>query len=128
MFYFFNSFGVMNWKKERLKLKSEFIRNLYLIAGFIMTLIAFYNVMPKSLITVSWISVAVLFFILGYLFKNIKYRWLAIATMLTSAINLLVVDMSHMNIGARVLIFLLLAVISISISIIYTKKFVKKKE
>ena len=119
---------VMNWKKERLKLKSEFIRNLYLIAGFIMTLIAFYNVMPKSLITVSWISVAVLFFILGYLFKNIKYRWLAIATMLTSAINLLVVDMSHMNIGARVLIFLLLAVISISISIIYTKKFVKKKE
>lgn len=119
---------VMNWKKERLKLESEFIRNLYLFAGFIMTLIAFYNVMPNSLITLSWISVAVLFFILGYLFKNIKYRWLAIATMLASAIHLLVIDMSHMNIGARVLIFLLLAVISISISIIYTKNFVKKKE
>lgn len=124
----FSSARVMNWKKERLNLESDFIRNLYLIAGFIMTLIGFYNVMPESLITVSWISVAILFFVLGYLIKNIKYRWLAIATILASAINLLVFDMSQMNIGARVLIFLLLALISISISILYTKHFVKKKE
>lgn len=119
---------VLNWKKERLNLKTEFIRDLYLIAGFIMTLVAFNNAMPESLITVSWISMAMFFFILGYLIKNIKYRWLAIATLIASAINLLVADMSQMNIGARVLIFLLLAIISITISILYTKYFNKKAE
>lgn len=118
---------VMNWKKERLNLKTEFLRDIYLIAGLIMTLIAFYHLMPESLITVSWIFAAILFFILGYLIKNIKYRWLAIATILASTINLLLVDMSNMNVGARVLIFLLLAIISITISILYTKYFVEKR-
>lgn len=119
---------MLNWKKERLNLKTEFLRDLYLLSGFTMTLIAFYNAMPKELITVSWIFMAILFFTLGYFIKNVKYRWLAIATLIASAINLLLVDMSHMNVGARVLIFLLFAIISITISILYTKYFNKKKE
>ena len=112
---------VMNWKKNRLQLKTEFIRNLYLTAGFAMTLIAFYNVVPKSFVTVSWIGAALLFFSFGYMIKNIKYRWLAIASMLASAIYLVFIDMKNMDISFRILVFLLLAVISITVSIIYTR-------
>ncbi len=56
---------VINWKKERLNLKTDFIRNLFLISGFIMTLISFYHAMPKSYITVSWIAAGILFFFLS---------------------------------------------------------------
>ncbi|MGM0407851.1 MAG: hypothetical protein ACQERU_07690 [Bacteroidota bacterium] len=119
---------VINWKKDRLKLKTELLRNFYLVAGFAMTLIAFRHAMPDSLITVSWISTAIVFFILSHLLKNIKYRWLAIAVLIASAINLVVVDMSNINIDLRILILLLLAVISITVSIIYTKYLIKKKE
>ena len=123
----FISARVINWKKERLNIKTEFVRDLYLISGFIMTLIAFYHASPASYVTASWIFAAVVFFVLSHLIKNIKYRWLAIATMVASAIRLIFVDMSSIDIGYRVLVFLGLAIISITVSILYTKYFVRKK-
>lgn len=119
---------VINWKKNRLNLKTEMLRNLYLIAGLAMTLIAFHYAVPESFTTVSWIFAAVLFFLLGYLLKNIKYRWLAISTLVASAVHLVFVDMSNMEMAARILVFLFLAIISITVSILYTRHLVKKKE
>jgi hypothetical protein len=119
---------VINWKKERLKIKTEFVRNLYLISGFIMTLIAFYHAFPGTYITASWIIAAILFFVLSILIKNIKYRWLAISAMVASAVRLVFVDMSSIDIGYRVLVFLSLAVISISLSVVYTKFYIRKKK
>jgi len=124
----FISARVINWKKERLNIKTEFVRDLYLISGFIMTLIAFYHASPASYITASWIFAAVIFFVLSLLMKNIKYRWLSIATMLASAIRLIFVDMSSIDIGYRVLVFLVLAIISITVSILYTKYLIKKRQ
>lgn len=119
---------VINWKKERLKIKTELMRNLYLVAGFAMTLIAFYHAVPNAYITASWIFAAILFFLTSLLLKNIKYRWLAIASMVASAIKLVFVDMSNIDIGYRVLLFLGLAIISITASILYTKYYKQKKE
>lgn len=119
---------VINWKKERLNIKTELLRNLYLVAGFIMTLIAFYQAFPEHYITASWILAAILFFIMSLLLKNFKYRWLAIATMAATGIKLIFIDMSNIDIGYRVLVFLMLAIISITTSILYTKYFMKKKE
>lgn len=119
---------IINWKKERLNIKTEFIRNIYLISGFIMTLISFYYAFPKSYITASWILAALLFFILGRLINNIKYRWLAIGALLASATKLIFVDLKQIDIGLRILMFLVLAVISITVSILYTKYLIKKKE
>lgn len=119
---------VINWKKERLKIKTELMRNLYLVAGFTMTLIAFYHAVPNGYITASWIFAAILFFLTSLLLKNVKYRWLAIASMVASAIKLIFVDMSNVDIGYRVLLFLGLAVISITASVLYTKYLIKKTE
>jgi hypothetical protein len=128
MFVALISARVINWKKERLNIKTEFVRNLYLASGFIMTLISFYHAFPATYITASWIIAAILFLLLSVAIKNIKYRWLAIAAMVASAIRLVFVDMSNINIGYRVLVFLSLAVISISLSVVYTKYFIRKKK
>ncbi|WP_163717198.1 hypothetical protein [Mangrovibacterium lignilyticum] len=119
---------VINWKKERLNLKTELIRNVYLLAGFMMTLVAFYHAFPESLITASWILAAILFFVTSLVLKNVKYRWLAIASMVASAIKLIFSDMANIDIGYRVLLFLVFAIISITASILYTKFYKQKKE
>jgi len=123
----FVSARVINWKKERLKIRTEFVRNLYLVCGFVMTLLAFYSAFPVSYVTVSWIVAALVFFLFSYLINNIKYRWLAIATVVASALKLILVDMADIDIGYRVLVFLLLAIISIAVSVFYTKFFGKKR-
>jgi hypothetical protein len=124
----FVSARVINWKKERLNIKTEILRDFYLILGLIMTLITFYHFSPAAYITASWIFAAIILFVLSLLMKNKKYRWLDIATMVVSGIRLATVDMSSIDIGYRVLVFMALAVISITISILYTRHFVKKKD
>jgi len=119
---------VINWKKERLNIKTELIRNLYLILGWGMTLIAFHHAISTSYITISWISIAIVFFMMSLLLRNFKYRWLAIATLIAAAIKLILIDLSNINLGLRVLAFLILAIISIAISILYTKYYSRKKK
>jgi len=119
---------IINWKKERLNIKTEYIRNMYLASGFLMTLIAFYHAFPPSYITVSWIGAALMFFVMSRLMKNIKYRWLAIAALVASGIKLILIDLSAIDIGFRVLVFLLLAIISIAVSVLYTRFLIRKKE
>jgi hypothetical protein len=118
---------IINWKKERLNIKTELIRNVYLTAGFLMTLVSFYYAFPESYITASWIVAGLLFFLMGRLLKNNKYRWLAIAALLASATKLIFVDLKQIDIGLRILMFLVLAAISIAVSILYTKFLIKKK-
>ena len=71
----FISARVINWKKDRLNIKTEFVRNIYLVAGLLMTFTALYQACPESYITASWICVAVILFLLSLLIKNIKYSY-----------------------------------------------------
>ncbi len=123
----FFSARIINWKKDRLRLKTELIRNVYLLAGWIMTLISFYHVVPNAWITASWIFAAILFFATSLLLKNIKYRWLAIASVIASAYKLIFVDFANIDIVFRILLFMALAVVSIGASILYTKFYKSKK-
>ncbi len=118
---------VINWQKSRLKIKTDYIRNLYLIEGFIMVLLAFYHAMPKQFITLSWIMAALLYFLLSLLLKNVKYRYMALGTMICAAIYLFLVDLSSIEIIYRVLALMFLSAISIGISMYYSSR-IKKAE
>jgi hypothetical protein len=122
----FISARVINWKKERLTLKTEMIRNIYLIALFFTMLFALYHVVPKQYVTLSWTCAAVFYFMMSLIMKLIKYRWMAIATVLFTGFYLFFVDLSHLETGYRVLAFLFLAVISLGASLYFTKKVRKK--
>lgn len=113
---------IINWKKERLEIKTEMLRNIYLISAFGLLLFALYKAVPDKYITLSWIISAVLYFLLSLVLKNVKYRWMAIFTMLASAIYLLLFDLSNISIVYRIGAFMFLAVISIAISLYYTKR------
>ena len=118
---------IINWKSSRLQIKTDQIRNLYMIEGFIMMLIALLHAVPKQFVTFSWTMVALIYFIISLLLKNIKYRYMALGTMICSAFYLFIVDLARIEIIYRVLALLFLAAISIGISIYYSNR-VKKAD
>ena len=118
---------IINWKKSRLQIQTEFLRNLYLFEGFFMVLFALYNAVPKHFITLSWTMAALLYFLLSFILKNVKYRYLALGTMVCAAFYLFLVDLAHIEIVYRILALLVLAAISIGISIYYSQR-IKKPE
>jgi hypothetical protein len=122
----FISARIINWKKERLTLQTEMIRNTYLIILFFTMLFALYHIVPPQYVTLSWTGAAVFYFIMSLILKLIKYRWMAIATVLVTGFYLFFVDLSHLETGYRVLAFLFLAAISIGASLYFTKKMRKK--
>jgi len=114
---------IINWQKARLDIKTDFIRNLYLTEGFLMILYALYNGLPKHFITLSWTVTALIYFLLSIVLRNIKYRYMALVTMICATIYLFIVDLARIEFIYRVLAFLFLAVVSIGISIYYNNRF-----
>jgi hypothetical protein len=118
----------LNWKKQMLRIKTELLRNTYLVTGFIMVLYALYRLVPGPYVTLSWTCAAILYFVLSFAIHNIKYRYLALATMVATALYLFIVDLARVEIIFRVVAFLFLAVLSIVLSLYYTRRRNKKTE
>ena len=113
---------IINWQKTRLNIKTDFLRNLYLIEGFFMVMYALYHGLPKQFVTLSWTVAALLYFLLSFLLKNKKYRYMALGTMICAAIYLFIIDLANIEIIYRVLALLFLAIVSIGISIYYSNR------
>lgn len=116
---------IINWKRSRLHIETDFIRNLYLAEGFFMVLFALFHAIPKQFITLSWTMAALVYFLLSFLLKNVKYRYMALGTMISAALYLFIIDLARIEIIYRVLALLFLAAISIGISIYYTNRYKK---
>lgn len=116
---------IINWKKSRLHIETDLLRNLYLITGFIMVLLALFHSVPKQFITLSWTVAALLYFLLSLVLKNVKYRYMALGTMICAAIYLFLIDLAKIEIIYRVLALLFLSAISIGISMYYTNRIKK---
>jgi uncharacterized membrane protein len=126
-FVAFATARILKLKRERLTLKTDLMRNMYLVALFFTMLYAFYHAVPAKYISLSWTAVAGGYFILSFVLHNIKYRWMAIATFLVTVVYLFMVDLASLSVGYRVIAFFFLAIILISVSLYYTKRIRKKK-
>lgn len=116
---------ILNWKKERLEIQTDILRNVFLITGFFLVLYAFFHWAPKQFITLCWSAAALLYFIMSLLLKNKKYRIMSLGTIIAATFYLLIIDLSQIDIIFRISALLFLAFISIGISIYYSKS--KKK-
>ncbi|MFQ5628715.1 MAG: hypothetical protein ACE5I1_08140 [bacterium] len=112
---------IMNWQKERLTLQTEMLRNMYLAVAFVAVLYGLYHAVPGHYVTLSWALAAVGYFLLSLWLHRIKYRWLAIFTMIAAVGYLFFVDLARLEAGYRVLAFLFLGLILLAGSLFYTK-------
>jgi len=118
---------IINWQKTRLALETEFIRNTYLFALFVMLLFALYKAIPKEYVSISWTIAAIAYFAFSIILKNIKYRYLSIFTLISSALCLFIISSLQISIVLRIISFLFIAVIAIGIAFYYMKNIKKQK-
>ncbi|MFK5857609.1 MAG: hypothetical protein QM503_15880 [Bacteroidota bacterium] len=119
---------ILNWKRDRLTIKTDLLRNIYLIIGFIMILVTLYFLIPARYITLSWTVTGVIFFVLSMVLNNVKYRYLALCAMIAATIYLFVVDLARIELVFRIIALMFLAIISIGLSIFYSRKNKSKKK
>jgi len=122
----FLSARLINWQKERLNIKTDFIRNIYLVILFFSLLYATFKGLPGHYITVTWLLISGVYFVLSVLIRSIKYRWMGMANLIVSAFYLFLVDMAKTDLIFRIGAFLAFAIISIGISTFYVKKLKKR--
>jgi hypothetical protein len=113
---------ILNWKKTQLNLNSEGMRNAYLICAFLIFPYTLYNSVPDGYITISWIGIGLVYYVLSVWLKNVKYRWLALSTFLLSVIYVIFFGASGMSTELRILTFIVLGIVLLITSIAYSKR------
>jgi hypothetical protein len=113
---------ILQRKRTLLEIKTSLLENIYLISAFILTLFFSYKALPGQYVTLSWILIDLFYFSLSMFLHNAKYRWISIGTFIATAIYLFIVDLARIEMTYRIVAFLALAIITIVISIIYTKR------
>jgi len=113
---------ILNWKQNRLELKTASIRNFYLVITFFVMLFTLNQAVAVDYITISWGLAAVAYMIMSAILRNVKYRWLAFLTLLAAVIHLFLFDISKMGVGYRILAFIFVGITILGVSFYYTKK------
>jgi hypothetical protein len=112
---------VMNWKRERLTLRTDVLRNVYLVITFVMVLYSLYHALPGSYVALSWTATAVAYFLLSIVLRNVKYRRMSLFTLLATVVYLFVVDLARLDPRFRVAAFLFLGLMAVAISLFYAR-------
>jgi hypothetical protein len=113
---------ILNWQQSRLELKTDAIRNFYLVITFFVMLFTLYHAVAVDYVTISWGLAAVAYMIMSAILKNVKYRWLAFLTLLAAVVHLFMFDISKMGVGYRIIAFIFVGLTILGVSFYYTKK------
>ena len=97
------------------------MRNAYLFLAFIAIPYALYHSLPGRYISLSWVGVAIFYYLLSLVLKNKKYRWMALFTLLLSILYIFVIGIIKLEPVYRIVSFIVLGIVLIIISITYTK-------
>ena len=112
---------VLNWKKDRLELRTEYMRNAYLIIALFTIPYALYNFIPGGLVSISWVVLAFLYYYLSLILKNKKYRWMAILTLLLTVVYVFILGITSEDFTYKIVSFLVLGVVLVTVSLIYAR-------
>ena len=119
---------ITNWQRHRLELKTEFMRNAYLTSAFFSIPYGLYHSVPKPYVSLAWIGVALFYYIVSIILKNKKYRWMALMTLIITLIYILIIGIIQLTPVFRIISFLVLGLVLLTISVLYTRQKMKKSE
>ncbi len=112
---------ILNWKKDRLDLKTDMMRIAYLGAAFFIFPYALYHIVPQNLVSLSWTVVALIYYFLSTILKNKKYRWMALLTFLLTVAHIIFVDITTLDPSFRIVSFIAVGIVLVAISIYYAR-------
>jgi uncharacterized membrane protein len=112
---------ILNWQKNRLELKTELMRNAYLIGAFLVLPYALYHLVPGRYIGLAWVGLALAYYVLNLVVHNRKYRWMGHATLLLTTCYLAVVGTRQFEPFYRIVSFLVLGTVLLIVSLSFTR-------
>ena len=112
---------LLGWKQKRLELKTEFMRNAYLVVAFLVFPYALFHLVPGAWVSLAWVGAALLYYLLSAILHNPKYRWMAHATLVLTALYLVIVGISRLEPLFRNLSFLVLGAAFLIVSLVFTR-------
>ncbi len=119
---------ILNWQRDRLELKTEMMRNAYLGAAFAVFPYALYYLIPREYVWLSWIGLAIFYYGMNALVQAPKYRWMGHLTLLLTVVYVAVIGIIELPITYRIVSFLVLAVVLLAVSMVFTRLRAKRKE
>lgn len=119
---------VLNWKKHRLTIKTELMRNVYLTIAFISVPYTLLKSVPPNFVVFSLLAVIILYYAMSILLKNSKYRWMAHLTTIGSIGYTLLYGTSNMDSSYLIYSLLALGMILLAVSLTYHKLHLRKDE
>ncbi len=112
---------ILNWKQDRLELKTELMRNAYLLSAFFVFPYALYHLVPATYVGLAWIGLALVYYGMNLLVRSQKYRWMGHVTLLFTTLYLVIVGTSRFEPVYRVLSFLALGTVLLIVSLVFTR-------
>ena len=112
---------ILNWKKDSLELKTEHMRNAYLVIALLYIPFILHNIMPQGYAAVSWLGVAVMYYLFSQILKNKKYRWMSFLTLIMSIFYISILGLTSSELIYKIMSFLVLGSVLIAISVFYSK-------
>lgn len=119
---------LLNWKQERLELETEKIRNVYLLTALLWNPYFIYSTISGEFVGLALLALALFYFGMSKMLKNLKYRLMAVLTLLITVFYLMFLGLTDKNITYKVLSFLLAGVILLITSAAYSRMKTKMKK
>ena len=118
---------ILNWQKERLELKTELMRNAYLLSAFIVFPYALYHLVSGRYVAVAWVGLASVYYVLNLLVRSQKYRWMGHGTLGLAMISAVVTGVSRFDPVYRVLTFLILGTVLLIVAVSFNRALRRRK-
>jgi hypothetical protein len=112
---------LLNWQKSRLELKTELMRNTYLVSAFLIFPYSLYHLVPRMFVALAWIALAAGYYSLNLVAQNLKYRWMGHATLLGTLVYVLAVATRQLDPVWRVLTLLALGATLLTVSLSFAR-------
>ncbi len=112
---------VLNWQKDKLTIKTDFVRNSYLVIAFISIPYTLLKSVPSSYIGISWLSATLLYYLMSIWLKNTKYEWMGNFTLVASVIYIFFVGFPSLSTAFNLINIFTLIIVLIVSSIAFIK-------
>jgi hypothetical protein len=112
---------ILNWQRDRLELKTELMRNAYLICAFLVFPYAVHHLLAAKYIALGWVGLAAVYYALNLAVRNQKYRWMGHGTLALATAYAVINAMRGFEPVYRVLSFLVLGTVLLIVSISFSR-------
>ena len=112
---------ILNWKKERLKLKTELMRNAYLLSAFLVFPYSLYHLISIRYVAVAWVGLASLYYVLNLFIHSQKYRWMGHGTLGLAMCYAVISGVRGFDPVYRVLTFLVLGTALLIVAVSFNR-------